>query len=239
MSEDTSLRLPSGGTMRVAVALPEGPGPHPGVVVIHEAFGLDADIRSICDRFAREGYAAIAPDLFSTGWKPRCMVRIFRDMGREGRTPTRDLLEAARDDLAAMPEVDPHRIAVIGFCMGGGFALAMAAASDVRASSVNYGRVPASPDWLRGACPIVASYGGRDGSLKGAAARLRDNLNELGIPNDVKEYPEAGHGFINQADHWMARFMVRFGAGYREEDAEDSWRRILAFFAEHVRGTAA
>lgn len=238
MSEDTSLRLPSGGSMRVAVALPEGPGPHPGVVVIHEAFGLDRDIRSICDRFAGEGYAAIAPDLFSTGWTPRCMVRIFRDMGREGPTPTRALLEVARDDLAAMPQVDGDRIAVIGFCMGGGFALAMAIGGGMRASSVNYGQVPAGAERLRGACPVVGSYGGRDGSLRGAATRLRENLTSLGIANDVKEYPEAGHGFINQADHWMARFMVRFGAGYREEEAEDSWSRILAFFAEHVRGTA-
>ena len=88
---------------------------------------------------------------------------------------------------------------VIGYCMGGGFSLLLAPGGNYDVSSVNYGEVPNDADAvLAGACPIVASYGAKDRTLKGRAARLDHALTLNGVAHDVKEYPAAGHGFLNQ-----------------------------------------
>jgi carboxymethylenebutenolidase len=127
--------------------------------------------------------------------------------------------------------------------MGGGFALALAPGHGFDAASANYGTLPAhAEEALASACPIVGSYGAKDGSLRGATERLNQLLDQLGIDHDVKEYPEAGHGFIN--DHrdervpWYFAFMARFigGANYHEPSAEDARRRISAFFRHHLAG---
>src|SRR5205807_2361666 len=82
------------------------------------------------------------------------------------------------------------RVGIIGFCMGGGFALLCAPRYDFAAASVNYGEVASDAvARLGGACPIVASYGRRDPSLRGRAERLERALTELDVPHDIKEYP--------------------------------------------------
>src|SRR5918992_3506687 len=117
-----------------------GAGPWPGVVVLHEAFGLTKDIRDQTDRFAAAGYVALAPDLYTAGPRLRCVRRAFRDlMARRGRTW--EAIEAARGWLAGRAECT-GKVGVIGFCMGGGFALVAAAKYDFAAASVNYGHVP-------------------------------------------------------------------------------------------------
>lgn len=126
--------------------------------------------------------------------------------------------------------------------MGGGLALVLAPGHGFAAASVNYGAIPGHAEQvLAAACPIVGSYGARDGSLKGAAARLDRILTTLGIDHDVKEYAEAGHGFLN--DHHDERIpplfalMARFigGADYHEPSAIDARRRIEEFLARHLR----
>src|ERR1700687_690141 len=104
------------------VALPDGDGPHPGVVVIHEAYGLNDNIKEITRRFADNGYAALAVDLFAGRNRAICMARYMTGMliGSVERPGIADL-KAGLTYLAAMPEVDPLRIGAIGFCMGGGF----------------------------------------------------------------------------------------------------------------------
>jgi carboxymethylenebutenolidase len=207
------------------------------VVVIHEAFGLSDDIKRIADRFAEHGYLALAPDFFAGGGSRLACVRAaFREL-KEAAGPTFDSLDAARAWLAGRDGCS-GAVGVIGFCMGGGFALLAAPRSGFGAASVNYGRVPDDAErMLTGACPIVASYGGKDRGLRGHPERLERALTAAGVEHDLKTYPDAGHSFMNHnAGAIVTLLGVVFGVGYHGPSADDAWRRILAFFDTHLVG---
>jgi carboxymethylenebutenolidase len=231
---DVRLTTPR-GELPSHLATPSGAGAWPGVVVIHEAFGLTDDIRGIADRFAERGYLALAPDFFSWGGSRLACVRAaFRELNA-GAGRMFDDLEAARGWLAERHECS-GRVGVIGFCMGGGFALLAAPRPGFHAAGVNYGRVPDDAERvLEGACPIVASYGERDRGLRGHAERLGRTLTTLGVEHDLKTYPEAGHSFLNRNRGLTAFVLARiFNLGYHGPSAEDAWQRILTFFDTHL-----
>ncbi|MEV5570035.1 dienelactone hydrolase family protein [Spirillospora sp. NPDC052269] len=215
------------------LAVPEGEGPWPAVVILFESFGDTADMRAQADRFAARGYLAVLPDLYEgRGWL-RCVRKAFRDLlARRG--PTFAHIEAARR-WAAERDDCTGRVGVVGFCMGGGFALVAAAKLDFQAAAVNYGLVPRHAErLLAGACPIVASYGGADRTLPGAAAKLERALTVLDVRHDVKEYPGAGHSFLTESDESLAAPLlavgkVTFGLGKGKEQAPEAWERILGF----------
>jgi len=235
LGSEIRVPLPDGKSLRAALSLPAEPGLHPGVVVLHEAYGLNGDIRGIAHRFAENGYVAIAPDLYSHGSKARCLTRVMLDTYTGAGDKTLDDIEATRAALAERPEVDPERIAVVGFCQGGGFALAFAGRGGVQAVAPNYGVVPRRRGSLDNICPVVGSYGGRD-RFVGAkeAAKLERALTELGVPHDVKVYENVGHSFMGQHENLLMRLPNPLHPGYSEPEAEDAWRRILDFFARHL-----
>lgn len=213
---------------------PTGEGPWPAVVVVHEAFGLTNDTRQQADRMAAAGYLAVAPDLFTAGGALRCLRSTFRAV-LKGEGAAFGDIEATRRWVADRDD-STGRVGVLGFCMGGGFAL-LTATRGFDASAPNYGAVPENAEEvLAGACPIVASYGKRDRMFRGAAERLDGVLTGLGVAHDVKEYPDAGHSFLNR--HNAGPFSVLekvAGFNYHQPSAEDAWTRILRFFEEHLR----
>jgi carboxymethylenebutenolidase len=234
-SVDIHIPLPDGKSLRAALVLPEGDGPCPGLVVLHEAFGLNRDMRRIAARLAATGYAALAPDLYSHGNRGLCLTKVMLETV-SGRAPLADI-DTARRHLAQVPGVDPDRIGVIGFCQGGGFALALAATGAVKAAAVNYGAVPRHQSQLTGVCPVVASYGAEDRLFATQAQRLERYLTALGVPHDVKTYDGVGHSFLSydNVPAWIARLPDPMHTGYDEAAAEDAWSRIFAFFDQHLR----
>src|ERR1700733_13471423 len=211
------------------------PGRGPAVVMIHEIFGLDDVMRGHADRLAGLGYLTLAVDLFSAGTTARCLVTTMTAMIRGHGRAFADIC-AARDYLAGSRDCI-GKIGVIGFCIGGGFAL-LSAGDGYDAAAVNYGQLPRHLDeTLAGACPIVASYGGRDPSLRGAASRLDAALDKAGVTHDVKEYPAASHAFLNHAETGprALRPLLRVaGIGPEPDSAKDAWDRIERFFASHL-----
>ena len=234
------VELPGGSAMRAHLALPDGRAPAsgwPAIVAIHDIMGFTPDIRRIARRFADSGYAALAPALYDgAGAPPLCVVRTVRDMGRgEGAAFAR--LDAARAFLGTRREIDAKRIGVTGFCMGGGFALYWAARGGLQVCAPYYGQVPEQAESLRRVCPVVAGFGELDAPFLDHAHRLERHLAEIGVPHDVKIYPGVGHSYMNDHGGGMLAALGKrlpMRAAYDETAAEDSWRRMLAFFAQHL-----
>jgi carboxymethylenebutenolidase len=209
------------------------------MVVLHEAFGLNQDIRRLTSRFASEGYVALAPDLYSHDRnRALCMVRLMRDLSIRPQGGAFADIEATRRALVERADVDGERVGVVGFCMGGGFALAYGARGKVGAVGVNYGMVPRDRTELEGVCPVVASFGGLDRPLRSAPGRLDAHLRALGVPHDIKVYEGVGHSFlsIDNIPEWMARIPLPdpMRAGYDAAAADDAWKRMIAFFAAQL-----
>jgi carboxymethylenebutenolidase len=234
----TDITFPAAAArpMRAALALPGGDGRRPGVIVIHEIFGLNDDIRRITGRVADLGYVALAPDLLDAGApRPLCVLRLFLTLRRRDGRAFADL-EAARAYLATRAEVDPTRTAVVGFCLGGGFALLYAVRAPLGAAGVFYGEVPKTADELRGVCPVVAGYGGRDRIFGPQGRRLERLLSALDVPHDVRVYADAGHSFMSQHTGLMATLGAwgPMAVGYDPASEADSWVRLERFFRTHL-----
>ena len=238
-SSEVSVAAP-GGALPSYVSAPTGPGPWPGVVVLHDLVGMSRDLRNQADWLADAGYLAVAPDLFRCDRGPVCMIRMIRETVRRAG-PTFADIEAVRGCLADRDDCT-GKVGAIGFCLGGGFALLMAADHRFDVASVNYGPVGGkayTEDAFVGACPIVGSYGAKDPGNRGAGERLARILTAVGVDHDVKTYPDAGHSFLNDHDRadLPALFAVQFrllGNPYHEPSAQDARRRILDFFGRHL-----
>ena len=228
--------VPAGSSrLKAYLARPAGTGPWPAVLAIHEAFGMDDVLRRQADRLAAAGYLTLGIDLFSDGGAARCVVGTFKAMAT-GKGKAFQDIEFGRQWLAAHADSN-GKVGIIGFCMGGGFAL-VTSTRGFDAAAANYGAVPRNAEKaLAGACPIVASYGKSDLMMAGMAGKLEKALTSAGVTHDVKAYPDAGHSFLNDEPNGpkALRPLLRIAhVGPQPEAAADAWERIESFFAQHL-----
>ncbi|HZY42124.1 MAG TPA: dienelactone hydrolase family protein [Anaerolineae bacterium] len=211
-------------TLEAYRAQPTGAGPFPAVVIIHELWGLNDNIRDIAQRFANEGYVALAVDLFAGRNRIVCMFRFMGGMFTNSldHQGIQDL-KAALTYLSQQPGVDAGRVGAIGFCMGGGFAIAWAASDDrLKVIAPFYGANPRPIEAVARACPIVGSYPEEDWTAP-QGRQLADVLDQYDIDHDIKIYPGAKHSFFNDT-----------GRNYNADASTDAWQRTLAFFKHHL-----
>jgi carboxymethylenebutenolidase len=231
----TEITFPAddGVALPGVLTLPDtGEEPYPALVMIYEAFGMNDEMRRVARDLAAEGYTVLIPDLFARGRiKGLCVAKAMRTVLR-GAGRELDDIEAGRRFIAARPEVDADRIGTIGFCLGGSFALLLAGSGRYKVSAPFY----SAPLKITRSCPMVASYGGRDLSTRGYPERLEARFEELGVPHDVRSYPDAGHSFYSRPPGVLGA-MTKYSplrSEYHAQSAEDAHRRIVAFFREHL-----
>ena len=210
------------------LSLPAGTGKHPALVVIHEWWGLNDWVRGRADRFARDGYVSLAVDLYrgkSAGTDPDLAHQLMRGMPED--RAIRDL-KAAFDFLAARSDVDASRIGSIGWCMGGGYSLALAIEEPkLSACVINYGRLVTEPKTIAGIhAPLLGNFGAEDQGIPPSSVEEFDKAaRAAGKIVDFKIYPGAGHGFASSPDPKI----------YRPTEARDANARIDQFFAKILK----
>ena len=203
------------------LAQPGDAMPHPGVIVIQEWWGLDAHIRDVAERLAREGFIALAPDLYHgrAATEPDEARKLVMAMNRE--QAVKDLLGAVHT-LQAMPEVAPKRLGCIGFCMGGSMTLVLASATaDIAAGAPFYAGMTPPPEQLaKIEAELFCAFGADDDGIpRDKVEALSATLRDSGRNAEVKVYDGAPHSFFNDTR-----------PSYRPEAAHDAWERSLALF---------
>ncbi len=235
---DVSIGAVPGGSAALGgyLARPSGDGPWPAVVAIHELFGVDDQFRRHCDRLAAAGYLTLGLNLFSDGGPRRCIVTTMRALFRGTGKPVADI-DAGRRYLAESAD-STGKVGIIGFCMGGGFAL-LCAPRGFDVAAANYGQSPSHPaEHFRDACPVVASYGGRDPLMMGQPKRVEKGLTAAGVTHDLKVYPGVGHSFLNDemtGPRALQPIERVLNVGPRPEAAKDAWERIEKYFDTYLR----
>jgi len=214
-------------TVQAVLYTPEGKGPFPTLVVIHEWWGLNDWVKDQASKLADQGYVALAIDLYrgKVADTPDLAHQLMRGVPED--RALRDL-RAAVEYLKSQPNVRQDRIASIGWCMGGGYSLDVALQEPtLRAAVVHYGHLATDPDALKKInAAILGIFGGKDAGIPvDDVKKFEQTLQHDGKKIDVKIYPDAGHAFENPNNK----------AGYRADDAADAWQRTLAFLAANLK----
>jgi len=215
--------------IKAYVAKPASGGPHPAVIVVQEWWGLNEHIKDVARRVAKEGYFAVAPDLYSRqGHKvaddpnvaAQLMGGLKPDDGVNDLLSTMSWMEREKD-------VRDDRIGVTGFCMGGSYALLLPCTSkEIKAAAPFYGEIPPDERLQQLACPIFYAYGENDGWItRKDVDRLAAALKKFNKPGEVKIYKGCSHGFFNDTRKDV----------YRAAEAQDAWQHTLKLFAENLK----
>jgi carboxymethylenebutenolidase len=206
---------------------PEGKGPFPGILVIHEWWGLNDWVKEQASKLADQGYATLAVDLYrgKVATTPELAHEIMRGVPED--RAKRDL-HAAFEFLKSQPNVRKDRTAAIGWCMGGGYSLDVALQEPaLTADVINYGHLATDPESLKKInAAILGNFGGQDQGIPPADVnKFAQTLKQMDKTVDVKIYPDAGHAFENPNNK----------GGYRAQDADDAWTRTVNFLATTLK----
>ena len=223
------------------LARPSSPGPHPGMIVIQEWWGVDAHIKDIADRVAGEGYVALAPDLYT--YAGHVVTKDADEAAKLAENlrydTTMRYLKGGVDFLKRSGHTRQDKIGAVGFCLGGSYALLMACGdTGIGASAAFYGQIvndepneknPVNPIEMvsRMSCPLLFVHAGLDEWITVEHAdRLRVAMKAEGKVGEVKSYSNAQHAFFNDTQPDI----------YSESDARDAWERTRKFFRKHLVG---
>ena len=227
-SKAESVSYKSGDdTVSGYLALPDSPGPHPALIVIQEFWGLNDWVKEQAQRFADQGYAALAVDLYrgKSASNPEEAHELMRGMPHD--RALRDL-KAAFDYLASRPDVKKDKIGSVGWCMGGGYSLELAENEPkLAACAVNYGALPTDPALIQKIrAPVLGNFGAEDRGIPPDAVHAFEKaMKDAGKTIDAKVYEGAGHAFENPNNK----------GGYRQDAATDAWARMLGFFSKTLK----
>jgi len=215
-------------TVQGYLAVPEGSGKKPAIVVIQEWWGLNDWVKGRADRFAKQGYVALAVDLYrgKVATDADTAHQLMRGLPED--RAIRDL-KAAAAYLRSRPDVDPKKIGSVGWCMGGGYSLQFALAEPTLAgAALYYGRLVTDDATIKSlSVPLVGNFGGQDQGIPPDSVREFDRKAKAsGKSVDFKIYSDAGHAFASSKDPKV----------FRANDAEDADARTDAFFARVLKG---
>ena len=215
-------------TVNGYLSLPKGAGTHPGIIVVHEWWGLNDWTKQQTDSLAAHGYVAIAADLYKgkVAYDEATAHQLISGLVPEEAIAT---LRAAADFLRARDDVRANAIGVIGWCMGGAYAIRLAAADPgIRACVAYYGAPITDPAAIKGIqAAMLGNFGAKDqGPSPEQVKQFETALRAAGKKVDFKIYPGAGHAFANVNNPW---------GGYVPAAAKDAWARTLAFFNRELK----
>jgi carboxymethylenebutenolidase len=214
-------------TVNAVMYTPQGKGPFPALVVIHEWWGLNDWVREQASKLADQGYVALAIDLYrgKVATTPDEAHEIMRGVPED--RANRDLL-AASNYLRSQKNVDPKRVGSIGWCMGGGYSLDLALNDPkLKAAVINYGHLATDDAALKKInAAILGIFGGRDRGIPVAdVQKFEEQLKALGKTVEIHIFADAGHAFENPNNK----------QGYRAEDAAQAWKLTLDFLAKNLK----
>jgi len=214
-------------TVKGVLNIPQGKGPFPAIIVIHEWWGLNDWVKEQGSKLSDLGYVTLAVDLYrgKVATTPDEAHEIMRGVPED--RAKRDL-HAAFNFLQSQPDVKKNRIGAIGWCMGGGYSLDVALEEpDLAADVINYGHLATDPAALKKInAPILGLFGAQDrGITPDDVKKFEEQLKQLGKKVDVTIYPDAGHAFENPNNK----------DGYRPKDAADAWDKTVKFLAANLK----
>lgn len=215
------------GSVKGYLVKPEGKGPRPAMIVIQEWWGLDAQTKSIADRFAMEGYLAFAPDLYHGELaQPSDGDTAMKLVQKYGPNAASDL-QSLFDALKSHPDCN-GKIGSVGFCFGGRMSLALGSSRPVDAICTFYGGgMQTIFDQIRAnlKAPVLGFFGDADVSIPAGTVQQFDKLlGEIGVDHEIIMYPNSGHAFFRDSDPSV----------YKPEASMDAWERAKKFFAKNL-----
>lgn len=233
ITKEVMVKCDDGFMMRSIIIEPAEEKVFPAILFIAEPFGLNDEMQRVAKSFAQGGYVIIMPDLTSRGSFFSC-IRVLMNSLKNGSGQSIDDLLSVRNFMCNLANVDSNKTAVLGLCMGGGFALILGKTGLFKVSAPFYGM---TPDNLEGSCPIIASYGARDEIMKKHAEHLKKEVESKKIPHDIMIYESVGHSFMNKAPNALLSVLgpiLPAHAKYDETAAQHATQRVLNFLNENI-----